>query len=197
VKDRATWGRKVAALVIVAVGAAGLSAQALASSAPAPAPAAAAIRTSSIRPIVWPAVERTRRCDSGAFELSLGSVGAARGHGYAVFSLLNTSRSSCDVEGFAGVGLRRPDDRRVWLRVRDSASHGWMSPAVRRAVVHLNPGSQADFWMEWAERAGRKQGSISITAPGAARAIWLRNRLVELDAGQVTVSPVTSAVLDS
>jgi hypothetical protein len=137
------------------------------------------------------------RCDADSFDLSLGSVGAARGHGYAVFDLLNVSRSACEFEGFAGVGLRRPDNRKEWLRVHDSTGRGWASPAVRRSMVHLSPGAQADFWMEWAQRSGRRAGTISIKAPGAGRAIWLRNRLVELDAGQVTVSPVTSAVLDS
>jgi hypothetical protein len=149
-------------------------------------------------PLEWaPWTERARDCATGAFELSLGPVGAEGGHDYAVFDLLNVSRSTCSLAGFAGMGLRRPDDHRVWLRVHHTTGAGWASPAVRRSLVRLAPGSAADFWMEWAGRTGRKAGSISVTPPGPGGGISVHNHVVELDVGRVTVSPVTSAVLDS
>jgi Protein of unknown function (DUF4232) len=190
--DAAKWAKRLVVLTITGVGAAGLSAQALASSAPSVTPRAA---PAVAAPRLWHPL--TPSCRTDALALSLGPVDAAGPHDYAVFDLINVSRSTCDLDGYAGIGLRRANDHRVWLRVHDTTGRGYISPAVARSWVHLHPGGEADFWMEWAERGGGKSGSLTVTPPGQSRSIETKNHLVDLDVGEVTVSPVTSTTLNS
>jgi hypothetical protein len=177
----ATLARRTAvmALSIVAV-AGGLATRAGATTAPGPLPAG-----------------RAHLCPTASLRLIRGPDGGAHGRSYAVLDLANASGSSCDLDGFPGIGLLRPDGQAVGLHVVRTTKRGFVSPAVSVAPVTLMPGSMADFWMEWTIRQGRTRGSLVVTPPGGHRAITVANRAVELDVGSVTVSPVTSRVLTS
>jgi hypothetical protein len=140
---------------------------------------------------------RAHLCRTASLRLIRGPDGGAQGRGYAVLDLANASGSSCDLDGFPGIGLLRPDGRPVRLRVVKTTRKGFASPAVSEAPVRLVPGSTVDFWMEWVQRVGRSRGFMKVTPPGRRRAIEITNRSVELDVGSVTVSPVTSRVLTS
>jgi hypothetical protein len=188
----ASWARRVVAVsVSVAAMAGGLSTRAGASP-----PLPVGVHAVGVH-AVGVHGRRAPSCRTASLRLIRGPACGAQGRAYAVFDLANASRSSCDLEGFPGVNLLRPDGKAQTVRERKTTASGVFSPAVAEARVRLAPGSVADFWIEWAERLGRLRGSMLVTPPGQRRAIKVLNRCVVLDVGTVTVSPLTSRVLTS
>ena len=140
---------------------------------------------------------RSETCTTADLLLRAGPSGAVGAHRYAVYDLVDGSAAACTVRGFPSTQLLRPLGRPVaHLRELHSTRRGADSPAVPVRTVHLTPGSQSDFWMEWTPRVGRLRGSLAVTPPQRRTAIVVHNRLVPLDARSLTVSPVTSSVLE-
>lgn len=139
-----------------------------------------------------------RACTTADLLLRAGPSGTAGdGHRYVVYDLVDGSAAACTVRGFPFAGLFRPDGRPVThLREVRSTRPGADSPAVPLRTVRMAPGGQSDFWMEWTPRVGRLRGSLAVTPPRRRAAIAVRNRLVPLDTRSLTVSPVTSSVLE-
>jgi hypothetical protein len=91
----------------------------------------------------WP------RCTRGEVQISDSGTGAGLGHVGVLFTLHNTSAVSCQLFGYAGLGLLGPGGQPLPTTVHRAGSGTYLFPAVVPHVVALAPGGYASFDLEY------------------------------------------------
>jgi hypothetical protein len=135
-------------------------------------------------------------CEPNTLNVAIGSPGGGLGHGGEVVILTNVSPAvTCSLEGFPTVELRNTSGSNVPVLIKDTSSASWLFSAVPLTPVRLAPGKKASFWMEWENVNGLQAGVLAITPPGATGHLNLANLFIELNVGDIAVSPVTRGVI--
>jgi hypothetical protein len=92
-------------------------------------------------------------------QISGSGTGAGLGHVGMLFTLHNTSAVSCQLFGYAGLGLLGPGGRPLPTTVHRAVSGTYLFPAVVPHPVALAPGGYVSFDLEYGDNPSGAQAS--------------------------------------
>ena len=130
-----------------------------------------------------------KRCSSSQLRVKLGSSEGALGHIGQVVSFVNTSASTCTLDGYPGLQMLDASGSTVHTHLHHGIAY--TVPPVPRRLVVVKPGASASFDLGYDDSTGygRKQcptsARVEITPPDATP-ITVRWRIQPYGGGSVT-----------
>ena len=143
----------------------------------------------------WPA------CRPDELRVAARGTGAALGHVGALFTLHNTSRTSCRLFGYAGLRLLGRGGKPLPTTVHAAAAGTYLFPPVAPRRVALPPGAFASFDLQYGDNPAGGQASepyaqacpaasqVQVTLPGAAASSVAPTAMAPCG-GDVWISPI-------
>ncbi len=137
-------------------------------------------------------------CHTAQLTITPDGGGAGVGHVGVMFSVHNSSAQACDLVGYPGVQMLDATDRPLPTHVTWGPGYLAGSNPVQR--VHLNPGANAYFSVEWVHIPSTGQTCstaqfLQIIPPNETVALLVPDQLNAVCGGKLTVSPIVSAPL--
>lgn len=131
-----------------------------------------------------------KRCSSSQLRVKLGNAEGALGHIGQVVSFLNTSASTCTLDGYPDLQMLDVAGDAVHTQLRHGIAY--TVPPVPRRLVIVKPGARASFDVGYDDSTGyeREQcptsARVEITPPHAVTPITVRWRIQPYGGGSVT-----------